>query len=316
MIKILLLSIMFSSAALADETSLKAAMNQSNGLRAKQFYREDIKFNQGLIKKYFKAEHISLIKAVKNNESVDKITPELQKIYLIIYTDYYKIILHAKEPTPQLTTDYKDFNSFYKFIDGLEIKVKEVGRINDRAIAHIKSLEGSIYVFSSSLYIQYLSWQEKAQVENITAATNSNLLITNRATCLGGDLGAENEKYHYYIDGCAMIGSGTVSGQSETIYSQSSLPLLGVRLAPGASLISSSSKSRIGLKFPFMYTTQKIADFEADGSSYVVKEKDSIFMAGALYGRWQFKNFYVTSEFGKFIAQPEVFWAFAIGIPL
>jgi hypothetical protein len=315
MINMLFLFMMFIGAAMADATSLKEAMNQSRSLRAQHLYREDIKLNQGLVKKYFKVEHVKLIKDVRENESIDKISPELQKIYLTIYVDYYKLILNAKEPTPQLTSDTKEFNSFYKFIDGLEIKVREVNKVNDKVIAHIKSLEGSIYRSSGSLYIQYLSWQEKAQLENTSVGTEHHLLITNKATCLGGDYGIENETYHFYLDGCAMIGSGTVSGQTETIYTQSSLPLIGVKIAPGASFIS-SDKSRIGLKFPFMYSTQKIADFSADGSAYEVKKKENFFMAGALYSRWYFKSVYVNLELGKFVIQPEVYWAFGFGISL
>jgi hypothetical protein len=316
MINMLVLFLIFSFAAMADATSLQEVMKQSNLLRAKHLYREDIKLNQELIKKYLKNEHFKLIKAVKNNESVDRINPELQKIYLTIYADYYSLILDAKELNPKLTSDYKDFNKFYKFLDGLEVKVRVVNNINDKAIAHIKALEGSVYKFSSSFYTQYLSWQEKAVLENTTDGTEHNLLITNKAVCLGGDLGVENENYHYYLDGCAMIGSGTVTGQTESIYSQSSLPLLGLKFAPGVSFIPSSFNSRIGFKFPFMFSTQKISDFEADGSSYIVKKKENFFIAGAIYSRWYLKNYFVSVELGQFITQPEVYWAFGLGISL
>jgi hypothetical protein len=316
MIKIFFLFIFFSNAAMADEISLKDGMQQSISLREKHFYREDIKLNQGLIKKYLKQEHLRLIKAVKANESVDRITPELQKIYLIIYADYYKMILHENEPSPKLKSIFKEFSSYYKLLEGLEVKVREVDKINDKAIAHIKSLEGSVYKFSSSFYIQYLSWQEKAKLDNTTDGTKPSLIITNKATCLGGDIGVENEKYHFYLDGCAMIGAGTVTGQNEAIYGQSSLPLFGVKLAPGLSFIPTSSNSRIGFKLPIMYSTQKIDDFDADGSSYVVKKKDNFFIAGAIYSRWYFSNFFLNAELGKFLAQPEVYWAFGLGISL
>jgi hypothetical protein len=316
MFKILCLSMLFSMAAMADATSLEEGMKESKLLRSKGLYRADINFNIGLISKNLKAEHKKLIALVKENESVDDVNPHLQKIYLTIYADYYKLISNATELSDQLKSDHNGFTRFYQLLEGLEIKVGAVNKINDKANAHIKSLEGSIYKSSFSFYVQYLSWQEKTDIENITNNTEHKLIITNKATCLGGDFGIENEKFHYYLDACAMIGSGTVTGQNESIYSQSSLPLFGAKVAPGFSYIPTSSNSRIGFKIPVMYSTQKISDFEADGSSYEVTKKDHFFIAGALYSRWYLKRFYVSAELGKFVTQQEAYWAFGAGFSL
>lgn len=308
-IKYLLLFLLCSPNVYAASQSLTEASAKSSALRKERKFREDAILNQQLIKDHFKDEHSKLTRAVKNNESIDSVSPELQRLYLLIYSDYSLLIRHQKSPSEQLFKDQKKFLGYYQLLDGLEIKPRQVNSINDKVTAHIASLKGSVYKTSRSFYLQYISWQEKSQLSNVTLGTNEKLLITNKGFCLGGDYGIENEKYHFYVDGCALLGSGTVSG----VYNQASLPFFGAKIAPGASLISSSSKSRVGLKLPFLYSSQTISDFEANGSAYVVKKKDNFFISSALYSRWYFKQFYVDLELGKFIMQPEAYWGLGFG---
>ena len=313
MMKYLFVFILIINAGNAASMTLAEANANSGSLRKEKKYREDAILNQGMIKKHFSAKHSRIIKAIKDNESIENIDPELQRLYLLIYSDYSLILRAHKTPSEQLDKDQKKFNAFYKILDGLEVKTRQVNSINDKVNAHINSLRGSIYKSSGTASIQYISWQENSKLTNVTLGTNQELLITNKGICLGGSYGIENEKYDFYVDGCALFGSGTVSGRNEAIYSQASLPFYGAKIGPGFSLISSSTKARVGLKFPIMYSSQKIVDFEADGSSYEVKKKENFFISTALYSRWYFKKLYVDLELGKFLIQTEAYWALGLG---
>ena len=94
-------------------------------------------------------------------------------------------------------------------------------------------------------------------------------------------------------------------------YQQSNIPAYGVKAGPGASIIVSSSKSRIGIKLPMIYSVQELTTPIQTGFS--VDQESSLAFMASLHSRWQFNKWYLQTELGKYITQEQTFWGLGIG---
>ena len=123
----------------------------------------------------------------------------------------------------------------------------------------------------------------------------------------------ENYLYHFYVDGCVLMGAGGVSATSNAnvAYQQSNVPAYGIKAGPGVSMIVSSSKSRIGFKVPIIYSVQKLVNPASPG--YEVFNAAPISVVTSIYSRWQFNKWYIQTEFGKYIQKEETFWGLGFG---
>lgn len=284
----------------------------SYALRKRGFYRQDIKLNIRLIKKKYSRYHKKLLRDVQRGETIDgdNYPDALKVLYWNLMNDYGRILESYKSASTLIKKDHQHYLVFSKLLSELEFREGKVDKLNDRIVAHIQYLQDKVYKFSKSLSFQYISWQNELK---LTGPQGSNLIITNRGLCAGGDVGWENAFYHFYVDGCAFAGSGGVSSDGSTAieYQQSNVPAYGVKVSPGASMIVSSSGSRIGLRIPVIYSLQSLQEPKND--AYSIEVEDPIAYVASLYSRWQFKKWYFHTEFGKYLQKEQVYWGIGIG---
>lgn len=285
----------------------------SYSLRKLGFYRQDIKLSIRLIKKEYPRHHKKLLSDVSKGETIDGDDyPEALKVlYWNLMNDYGNILESYKSASTLIKKDHQHYLIFSKILSELEFREGKVDKYNDKIVAHIQYLENKVYRFSKSLSFQYMSWQQESTLESAT--TKTGLVVTNRGICVGGDMGVENSFYHFYVDGCMFAGSGGVSSDASSPikYQQSNVPAFGAKFAPGASMIVSSSGSRIGLKLPVIYSIQKLQ--EPSNTAFDIKSESPLSFVASLYSRWQFQRWYFQTEFGKYIQTEQTYWGLGIG---
>lgn len=287
----------------------------SYSLRKSGFYREDINLNLHLINRHYSSKHSKLIQAIELGDTIDseEYPEDLQVLYWNLFNDYGEIIKGYEQDSELVEKDNTQFALFSKLLSELEFREGKVDKFNDSIVAHRQHLVNKIYRFTSSLSLQYVSWQQSATLKHSTEG-KANLIITNKGFCAGGDAGYENYRYHFYVDGCLLYGSGGVKNLDQDLienYQQSNIPAVGLKVGPGASIIVSSSKSRIGIKLPFIYSKQELTTPKDDG--YKIEQDSSIAFITSLYSRWQFNKWYFSTEFGKYIQQEHTFWGLGLG---
>lgn len=284
-------------------------------LRKMGFFRQDIKLNILLIKKRYLREHRQLVNQIKESETVDtEAYPEgLKVLYWNLMNDYGTILESYKDKSTLIKKDHQHYQVYAKLLSELEFREKRVDKFNDRIVAHTQLLENRVFKFSSSYYFQYVSWQTEATLTSNTEVND--LIITNRGFCLGGDVGIENKFFHYYVDGCFLLGAGGVSADSRSSvnYNQSGVPAFGAKVAPGVSMIVSSSGSRIGARLPMIYSLQSLQDASNSSGTYPVEQINPFSVLASLYSRWQFPSWYFQTEFGKYLQVEHTFWGLGIG---
>ncbi len=286
----------------------------SYSLRKLGFYRQDIKLNIRLIKKSYEGYHRKLSKKLKAGDKFDseEYPDALKVLYWNLMNDYGQIIMGYEGKSRRMKKDHNHFLIFSKMLSELEYREGKVDKLNDKIAAHILLLKNKVYKYSKSWFLQYMSWQQESQLRG--PGVSSNLVVTNRGLCLGGDLGYENATYHWYVDGCAFYGSGGVSADatgSGIRYQQSNVSAYGLKFGPGASLIVSSSKSRIGFKIPVVYNVQRLTKPSQAGFS--VDSESAISYAATLYSRWQFTKWYFQTEIGKYYDREATVWSLGFG---
>lgn len=286
----------------------------SYSLRKLGYFRQDIKLNIRLVKKNYSRQHTKIINAIKRGDTIDGDDyPEALKIhYWNLFTSYGEIIKGYSHDSSKVEADNKHFAMYSKILGELEFREGKVDKYNDTITAHRQYLVNKIYKFRTSLSLSYVSWQQDATLKH--SSGEATLIITNKGFCAGGDAGYENYLYHFYVDGCILYGTGGVKNNDQDLvenYQQSNIPAFGIKAGPGASLIVSSSRSRIGLKLPMIYSVQKLTT--PKGSDYTVDQSSPFAVIASLYSRWQFDSWYFQTEFGKYLTQNQTFWGFGIG---
>ena len=287
----------------------------SYSLRKLGFFRQDIKLNIRLVKKYYFNHHQSLMMAIKRGDTIDgdRYPEALKVLYWNLFTSYGEILKGYNEDSILVEKDNKSFGLFSKILSELEFREGKVDKYNDEIMAHRQYLTNKIYKYKTSWFVQYVSWQQDATLKSNTGA-EAGLIITNKGFCAGGELGYENYQYHFYFDGCVLYGNGGVKNNDQDLidnYQQSNIPAYGIKAGPGASIIVSSSKSRIGIKLPMIYSVQKLTTPTQTGFS--VDQESSLAFMASLYSRWQFNKWYLQTEFGKYLKQEQTFWGLGIG---
>ena len=286
----------------------------SYSLRKMGYYRQDINLNVIIINKHYKRHHQKLLQSIKRGDTVDGDDyPEgLMVLYWNLLNSYGQILKGYKEDSPKVEDDHKYFVQFSKILSELEFREGKVDKYNDAIIAHRQLLKDKIYHLKKSWSVQYVSWQQEAILNHPSGS--STLIITNKGLCAGGDVGYENYRFHFYLDGCVLYGSGGVKNNDQNLvanYQQSNVPALGVKAGPGASYIVSSSKSRIGFKIPIIYSIQDLTS--PKDPDYSIEQASSLSYLASLYSRWQFNKWYFQTEFGKYIQSEQAFWGLGIG---
>lgn len=285
----------------------------SYALRSKRMYREDILLNARFVKYYFPKEHARLLKDLRESNTIDpdEYSKSQKLIYWILFTDYVQILSQVKDKKDVAEKDLKYLQMFSKLLEGLEFREGQVDRLNTKINNHLQYLEDKIYHFEGSLFFNYMTWQRDVSLESSSA--KSTLLVTNRGYCLGGDAGVSNYRYHFFMDGCFLIGAGGVSNPNPPPeYEQANVRVLGLKAGPGASIIVSDSRSRLGIKFPFIYNIQRFQN-PPPATGFKVEELNPLSYMATLYSRFQFGKWYLQTEFGKYITEERSVWAIGFG---
>lgn len=285
----------------------------SYSLRKLGRYREDIAHNARFVRRFYPKEHHRLIRDVRQTNTIDpeEYPNSLKLIYWIILSDYEKILTSYQEKSPALDRDYQHFQIFSKLLEGLEFREGQVDRINTRALNHFAWLENRIYHFTGSMFLNYVSWQREILL--IGTGKEIALQVTNRGYCAGGEMGFENYKWHFYVDGCFLFGAGGVTNtQQPPEYQQSDVRAMGFKAGPGASLIVSSSKSRVGIKLPVIFTIQRFQNPPV-ASNLEIEETNPFSFMGTLYSRFQFDKWYLQTEVGKYMKTDDLYWGIGVG---
>lgn len=286
----------------------------SYALRKTGQFREDIFLNMRIIKSFYQSEHNKLLQEIRTGASTDPDEySEKQKIYYWnIVNNYARFIQSVDKNSPQVEKDFKHFQYFVKMLEALEFREGKADKLISTVQSHLIYLTEKVYRFSSSIFFSYVSWQREV---NLTGPESANLIVTNRGYCLGGDLGVENYRYHFYVDGCFLAGAGGINNKdSSPVYQQDNVPSYGFKAGPGASLIVSSSKSRIGFKLPIIYTIQKFGQPEPSGTdSYKVVQKNPLSIQASLYSRFNLDKWFIQTEFGQYLGNDEIFWGLGFG---
>lgn len=284
----------------------------SYALRKQGLFKADILVNVRMIKKEFAKEHKKILADIKKGATIDadSYSKLLKHTYWNLMNDYGRIMQGYKSVSEINPKDREHYAVFSKILSELEFREGQVDKLNDKITAHIQYVQNRVYRFTYGFSLQYLSWQQQSILEG--AGSSTNLIVTNKGYCAGGELGMENYLFHFSLDACFLLGSGGVSSAGSAInYQQSNVPAYGVKAGPGVSMIVSSSKSRIGIKVPIVYNLQELA--QPNQAGYEVKTESPLSIVTSLYSRWQFDSFYIQTEFGQYVGKDETLWSLGIG---
>lgn len=297
-----------------SDLTTKELVMISYSLRKTERYREDAKVVFRILKKDYAKEHADIRNKIREKETLDveDYPKPLPVYYWSIYNDYANILLSYNGLGPGLEKDQKIYNIFRQILSELEFREGKAEKLNNKVMSHLQYLEDKIYRFSSSINVQYVSWQHDATLHRTSSNKDTGLIITNQGYCLGGDVGVENGFYHFLIDGCFLVGSGGISsyGDSNITYQQN-IPAAGLKIGPMASMIVSSSKSRIGIGLPLIYTSQKLT--QPSDNDYKVEEESPLAALATINSRWQFDQWYIRTEFGQYFKKQESYWGLGFG---
>lgn len=297
-----------------NSLSAKDMILVSYSLRALGRYRDNTRLIVSMIKKLYSKEHSEIYKKIQNKVTLDAADypKPLLFLYWNMYNDYAYIIKSYTKSNSQLNKDKSHFQYFRNILSELEFREGKVEKTNDQVTSHLQYLKDIEYNFSSSLQVQYISWQYSATITRNSTGRKTDLIVTNQGTCLGGDIGVESGFYQYSLEGCFLTGSGGVTsyGTSEVTYKQN-LTAYGIKIGPSAYKIVSSSKSRIGISLPILFTSQKMT--QPEDTDYVVNQESLINFVPTLNARWQFDKWYLKTEFGQYFGKKETLWALGVG---
>lgn len=277
-------------------------------------FRDDAKIIAALIKRIHAIDHKKIFTLIQNKETIesDEYSNSLKMLYWNIYTSYGQILLSYKKRSPQQEKDYQIFQSFRTILSELEFREGQVEKLNDKVMNHDQYLKDLEYHFVKNFSFTYLSWQASANLIRTTNNNTTKLLVTNKGTCIGGDIGYENGFNHFSIDGCFFFGSGTANSVDSTIvqYKQD-ISALGLKIGPSYARLISSSRTRLGASLALVYNTQAFTT--PDDPEYVIDKKNTMSLYPSIFARWQFDKWFFKTEFGGFVGEKEVIWGLGLG---
>lgn len=288
----------------------------SYSFRALKLYREDIKLNIKIINKGFKTQHKEILGLTKENEELEqgKYPKILIGLYWNLLNSFGELILLENEDSAKVSQIYKQFQMLQNILIELDALPEKSEEFVDNVQSYRQRLIDQIYSFKSEFFVQYISWQQEASLVNQNGS-EIGLIITNKGLCSGGNAGIENYRFHFYIDACFFYGAGSVKNYNQNSlasYQQSNIPAYGLKTGPGASINISSTKSKIGIKLPLIYSIQKLES--PTSGTFSIVEGSSLAFVASLYSRWQFESWHFETEFGNYLGVKQTFWGLGAGV--
>jgi hypothetical protein len=267
---------------------------------------EDISFSM------YKQEHQHVLETIKDGNTLDpdSVSENLKLLYWKAFENYAMTIKEFDQDSPELRRNYIQFSFFKEILTSLEFRENKVDKESDEVLSHIKYLEDKVYRISKNLFIDYISWQR--QINLTTPSGSSDLTISNKGFCSGGDVGYENKFFHYFTDACFLYGSGSAgSVNTNPTYQQGNIPAYGMKVSLAAGYFVSAHKTEIGLKIPMLYSLQQLTNPSQPG--YQVNQGSPFSMMASLYSRWPFGAWFFQTEFGKYFDQDATIWSLGGG---
>lgn len=298
--------------------STKIMVMTAFALEKQKRFQDAANIQMRIIKLDYLQEHKTILRAVKDGESLDADSYEkrLMITYWNVYKNYGHHILTFNKRTPSLDATLKHFSFVKNILEQLEFREGQVDRLNDKILAHLKYLDDKIFHFTKRVFFEYLTWQ--SDVDLTINGVKNPLVITNKGYCAGGELGFENNFYHFFADACVLMANGTIQSQNTVpVYLQSNIPIRGIKTSIGAGKIVSYTRSEIGFKLPVMLAPQDLTDPPANDPACEfgckVDQPPAFSVMASLYSRWSFNKWYFQTEFGKFIDQDSIMWSLGTG---
>lgn len=298
------------------KTSIEIADITSEALDKKKLYLESSKLKLKMIKTYYGPQHKDILNKIKSKASINlsQYPESLMILYTGIYQNLGDAVINLKK-SDHRNKIYRIFNSMRKVLEALEYQESKIEEITEKTNNFLKNEEEKVYRFSNSLFIKRTSWQDSTDF--YVADVVSQVLISNSGTCLGGDIGYENISYRVFSDGCVLIGQGTVHAQNNLTYQQANVPVSALQLAVGAGMFVSISRSELGFKIPISLLSQSLtapSPYDPGCSSGCkIGSPSKTLINLSLYGKWQFKNIYFLTEYGKNIKNDNIMWSLGLG---
>ena len=102
--------------------------------------------------------------------------------------------------------------------------------------------------------------------------------------------------------------------QGAVSYRQESVPASGFKASLGGGMIVSESRSELGLRATFLYVNQGLETPATAG--YSVDQPNAFSQVISLYSRWTFDQFYLQTDFGRYVKRPATLWSIGVGYSL
>ncbi len=161
---------------------------------------------------------------------------------------------------------------------------------------------------STAVFLDFLSWQQEAEIKSGNA--KSSIIVTNRAVCAGGSLGRNFLTYRSFVDGCFVYGLGNAGSEKRAItYDQSDISIYGAKASIGISKFVSPSNAEIGFKLPVMLTHQHLTE----PKNTKLTTPNPLLVMASLYSRWPIEQWFIQTEFSKFIENDLVLFSVGAG---
>jgi hypothetical protein len=278
-------------------------------------YPEALALNFEYLRENYEKDSTRLRTDLQNNQAPksSEYSNEFKALFFRIYGDYSQKILGAGWQGGVFSKDQFAFEQYKKALDALEYQGDAVQKIHDKVEEHLKLLEKKQYRWRTRVFIDYLSWQTSATL--IGPFETTALLATNVGICPGVGVSYESSFWALSLDLSYLSGSGGVSvTQGAVNYRQESVPASGFKAAFGAGMIVSESRSELGLRATFLYVNQSLATPATAG--YSIDQPNTFSQVISLYSRWTFDQFYLQSDFGRYVKRPATLWSIGVGYSL
>jgi hypothetical protein len=217
-------------------------------------------------------------------------------------------LLAVKELTPEAAKKLLSLKADEGRLSDSEFHDAEASRMLEEVERHLKDVTSMKYSNTWYAILEFLSWQRE---RNITAVSgNRTIVTTNGGPCLGGGAQKYNERYNFFFEGCFYYGWANVGSDStDVIYKKNDIPTLGMRLAPGAGLFISQSKTEIGIKLPILKIWQDIPE----PSGHSLSDDQTVTAVAAIYFRYPIDRLRFELDFGKFVDEDTTLWSVGLG---
>jgi tetratricopeptide (TPR) repeat protein len=164
--------------------------------------------------------------------------------------------------------------------------------------------------YKASYYgsVDFISWQDRLYLVNLSSGVKSNLLSTAIGSCVGGGKKWENINYEFNVEGCFAVLTATISSEDRAIkYQQSSIGVKGFIIGPGMYFKTFSENVLLGVDIPLKYRQGDWTN--PDKTQYRFEREKSYELGYFLQSKIKIKKFSLRTRLGKVFPNPGSLWS-------